>query len=1137
MKKIAFLLLGAALALDGSPLLDLSDAGIPPDTGEGEIRIISAERGKALHTSKVWQKSPHLHRRDHRNFPDVYKCSAVVNTPDGVKLTTSEKFARVSFPDGIKSNFSTRFFHRMKLKPEYAGKKLIVAFKVRGRLYSVPSANYLYGGIAFRRGPKDKEGISRLGNLTMPVGTAEISFADPIPKDAVFADLHLALYGCGELEILEAVIKLGDAGNAMAPDVIVSTSGYTDRQFYLPYKMSFPVFFSFRREFTYKPRSVRLFVEMPNGFVCTGYGLEMKRLPDQGGVWVFDARYPFVRTIIRSTFCNWRHNGVLVRADVEPSGKFYTMRYWVEADGKASTPRTLKLKVVPSEEHPAPRILKSGLHYPSFNATRFDASGAEAFTEMYKKCGFNLISARIFPELSEVLRKAKIERIGGAMPMRNGFRVYAQVPPDQGFIGIDGKPIPRSFCPVAVYERKSAYIKNVVELTRKNLGPGGPYDHAGGNWEPYIYDYKGCYCDTCCGEFAEYAKLDLAEVKKYWPADLLKKYPKEWVRFRSWQHGKVVRTINEDVKKAGAADGGKNSFFIPDISYYGFTDAKSDQQAQYNSRDYAYALDRVCIWGPYAHKASLHGRYRYVPAQHLPYVLACDKVNEYLHRTSKATVMGLPQGSHVDWVTTPEAVVFETLAGFVAGHSMSVPFWFAYDYRAYREMGRMNSLLAGMEKFLTEGKRGGAVQGKAVTPYLEARHWRPVVAGTHLETIFPEIMNCSALQLRRIDLGKETLIAAANTWEQSSVFFELRLPDRKGSDPLVLTDLESGESLKVTGDMLNKGVELYVKELHWGFFRIAPFDKNKKYAFITPQTIAERKKVLLPAIRKAFEAENKLLAESGGTQVASFDFGAQPEIRSGELVCRPVKNSAAGAVEIVSPNYRIELEPAVNGRISSWKVGKTELVLAGPGLGFGVAGCWMPHRRHLRGKFVLTDVKAVGGKLLAELLLPPDRHSSLETRSRYLFDTTGFRQELEVCNRARMPLDIMVRFHTFSTMLLGGRIMAGKGELPIQPRVIFFRHGAEIPAAEVPLRAEETFQRPADHCVITKKGVPFELEFEGVDLYGVLMWGNPGQTAASFEPTYKPFMRLSPGQSARAVQSWHIKPNVGLEASRRHRLP
>ena len=71
----------------------------------------------------------------------------------------------------------------------------------------------------------------------------------------------------------------------MAPDVIVSTSGYTDREFHLPAGKSFPVFFAFRREFSYKPRRVRLFVELPAGFVCTGYGLEMKRLKDQNGAW------------------------------------------------------------------------------------------------------------------------------------------------------------------------------------------------------------------------------------------------------------------------------------------------------------------------------------------------------------------------------------------------------------------------------------------------------------------------------------------------------------------------------------------------------------------------------------------------------------------------------------------------------------------------------------------------------------------------------------------------------------------------------------------------------------------------------------------------------------------------------------
>ena len=1122
MKNLFLALLGTARALNGSPLLDLTDAGLPPETGNGKSIVISDEKGKALHTSKIWQKSPHLHRRNGKD-PAAYKCSSVIDTPDGVKLVTSKELAKVVLRDGTETNFSTRFFHRMKLKPEYAGKKLIVTFKFRGKLYSVPTANYLYGGIIFRKDPRSKETVESMGRPAMPRKISDITFAAPVPAGMAYADLHFALYGCGELEILQAAIKISDEGNAMSPDVIVSTSGYTDREFHLPAGKSFPVFFAFRREFSYKPRKVRLFVEFPAGFVCTGYGLEMKRLEDQNGAWVFDALYPFTRTTVRNTFCNWRHNGVLVRADLPPSEKFHVMRYWVEADGRASAPRTLKVKIHPFEEHPAPRVLKSGLHYPSFNATRFDGPGSEEFTEMYRKCGFNLISARIFPDLSQVLRKAGIERIGNAMPMRNGYRVYAQVPFDQGFIGIDGKAVPRSFCPAAVYKRKSAYLKNVVEFTRKELGPGGMYDHAGGNWEPYIYDYRGCYCPECRGEFADFAKLDPEEVRKYWPRDILKKYRKEWIRFRSWQHGKVVRTINEDVKKAGAADGGKRSFFVPDISYYGFTDAKSTQQEQYHSRDYAYALDRVCIWGPYAYKASMHSRYRYVPGQHLPYVLVCDRVNEYLHRTSKATVVGLPQGSHVSWVTTPEAVVFETLAGFAAGHSMSMPFWFAYDYRAYREMGRMHSMLVKIEKFLLEGKRSSRVRGKPVTPYLEPRHWRPGFEGTHLELILPELMTASALQLRRFDLGGATLVAAANAWEQSGVFFTLRLPDMTGNAPLVLTDLESGESLKVTGDMLKQGVELYVKELHWGFFLIEPPRKEKKYTFITPRTLAERKKALLPGIRKAFEAENKLLAESADAPVASFDFGAQPEVRSSGAVCRPVKGSAAGAVEIVTPEYRIELEPAVNGRIASWKVGNVELVLKNAALGFGVIGCWMPHRRLLQGKFVLTDVRSEGDKLRVELLFPAGKHNTLETRSRFLFDRTGFRQELKVVNRGKMAADVMLRFHTFSSMISGGKIMSGGREVPIHTKIVFYRHGSEIPDIETPLRAEETFEQQVTPCVVTKKGVPFQLEFRADALYGVLMWGNPGQQVTSFEPTFAPAMRLRPGGETGAVQSWHIK--------------
>lgn len=1121
MKGWLFLLAGFLFVLNGSPLLDLSNAGIPLGSGDGKSVVISKEEGKALHTTKFWQKSTRLHRKIHRGHA-AYKHTQIINTPDGVKLVTAKEFAKVTFEDGVKSNISSRFFHRMLIKPEHKGKKLVASFKIRGKFYPGYASNYIYCGIVFNM-DKNKAPVSNLGRRAMPRGTEVMSFTAPVPEGAKSADFHMALYGCGEMEVLSAELKVSSESNAMSPDVLVATSGYTDCQFFLPSKHSFPMKFIYRREFTYKPKTAKLFVELPQGFKCTGHGLQMRRLKDENGVIVFNTTSTYLKTIIRDTFCNWTENSILIYADTPPADKFYTMRYWLETDGKRSTPRTLALKVIPFEEHTAPAVLKSGLHYTGFNATYFDSPGSESFVKMYKNCGFNYISARIFPEFAAALKKAGIERSGNAMPMRNGYRVYATVPQEESFLDIQGKPIHRVFCPAAVYNRMPTYRKEVMEFSKRHLGPNGLYDHAGGNWEPYMYDYKGCFCRRCGEEFARYAKLEWKEVEKIWPAQVIKKYREKWCAFRSWQHGKVVTTVKEDVEKAGRTDKGKKSHFIPDISYYAFTNTMSDSYtAQYHARDYLHKLERLCIWGPYAHKAGLHEKYRYTPAQHLPHLLVCAKVNEFVRKYSKATIKGLPQGCHVHWVTTPEAIVFETLSGFVYGHSMSVPFWFCYDYRAYREMARMNSLLAKVEPWLLKGRESKEVKGTPVTPFLESRHWRAAYEGTSLQSVVPELMNVSALQLRRLDHEGKTLIAAANVWEKGNVFFKLTLPDYKGKAPLVITNVQSYESLRVTGEELQKGIELQLKELQWAFFLVEPFDKNKNYAMITKQQIAERKKALLPAITKAWEEENALLKASGPAQIASFDFSAIPEVRSGDIVCRPVKGARNGEVEVVTPLCRFEFEPAVHGRIKSWTVGKTELVAPSEHFGFGVSGCWMPHRRHLRGKFTVTNVKSVNDKLLVELLMPPDRHNPFEVRSRYFFDNRGFRQELSVTNRGRMPSNIMLRFHIFSSLISGGSVTAGGKALPILPKVVYFRNGLKNGDAEFPLRAEESFDVPHSCYTFSKKGIPFNLEFSADNLLGVVMWNNPGHTLASFEPTFAPVQGVKPGEQVNAAQSWHI---------------
>lgn len=154
MKFLLALLAAAALSLSASPLLDLTNAGIPLDRNE-KGSVLSDEKGKALHASKFWRKNSHLHSREIKKFPAA-KYSKVINTAEGIKIVTDKSLASVTFPGGAQYSFSTRLYASLPLKPEYVGKKLIVFFKVRGKFYSVPSINYIYGGILFRNAKTKK---------------------------------------------------------------------------------------------------------------------------------------------------------------------------------------------------------------------------------------------------------------------------------------------------------------------------------------------------------------------------------------------------------------------------------------------------------------------------------------------------------------------------------------------------------------------------------------------------------------------------------------------------------------------------------------------------------------------------------------------------------------------------------------------------------------------------------------------------------------------------------------------------------------------------------------------------------------------------------------------------------------------
>ena len=1120
------LLAGASLLAGTFSEVDLSRASIPLG-GESKVTNLIDEKGAELcKKDSKWKKIQIIHRKD-KSDRRAFQYAKVVPLDNGVKLINGAEIGKITYPDGIKYPFSNRLFHRMKIKPEHIGKVLQATFEVKGNFYSgTASTNYLYGGIVFHEG-KGKEPQKFIRRPAMPRTKNTITFSAPIPANATSADLMLAIYGCGEVEFTRAAIGIGTGKDAMSPDVIVSTSGYSDGIFCLPQGKSIPIKFAFRRKSTFNPKKVRLYVELPEGVRCTGYGLEMKRLADKDKWLVFDARYPYLRTTIRDTFCNWRHNAVLLESDLAPSDtKSYTMRYYMEADGEVSDIRTLQLKVLPFEEHKAPKTWYTGLHYPSFNGVKFDREASGKFVDFYSKCGFNYINARLAPDQSFWLRKANIKRVGNAMPMRNGYKVYGIVPDDESFIDISGKPLYRSLCPIAVYERRGFYTGFVIPFMEANLGPNGDYDFAGGNWEPYHYDYRGCFCRRCRNAFGSYAGIDAATLEKVWPSEVLTKYRAKWLAFRSWQHGKVVRTIQEDVRKAGKKDNGKISDFVPAISFLGFNKTTAgNYTAQYRAEEFINDMGFVCVWGPYAHKAELHSTYRYTPAQHLAHLLTVKQVNKHIRSISKkAVIKGLPAGSHVNWITTPEAIVFETIAGFVYGHMGSTPYWFAYDYRYYRAMARMNSLLAKLEPLILKGKESPDVTVTPSTPILEARHWRAVYAGTSIERISPEIRTCSALHAVRHNLSDgNVLISVANIWERSGVFFKLQVPGLAAQKRYAVENLENGETLAATGQELAKGVESAVKALGWTFLKISPMEPGKKYALITAETVQKRKAAALPEIRKAYAEEEKLLAEAGSRQLRSFDFGAIPEIRSGKMVVRENRDLPGSPVEVTAPDYTVLLDMENGGRISSWKCQNVELVPQKSIQGFGLAGRWMPDRRHFSGKCVLTDIQPRENGVEVTVIRPLVRKEELQLKSVYTFTPEGFHQRIEVLNTGKLPKDVMLRFHTLTNMLLGGKMVVDGVEIPTYPNVVFYRSEAPDADAEFPLRAEKIFNRKISSCSFTKAGVPFTLVFTSADLFGVLMWNTPGIMHASFEPTFKPVRRLAPGQSCSAWQKWEIK--------------
>ena len=421
--------------------------------------------------------------------------------------------------------------------------------------------------------------------------------------------------------------------------------------------------------------------------------------------------------------------------------------------------------------------------------------------------------------------------------IENGFRVGRpeRLPASEHFVCDPTSPrvtrrkgrakyLSDSTCPTSVY-RESEYFKTetMAELGRLLAGADGLW----GNWEPSMFYKNGCWCDRCRDEFIAWSKLPRDEVEKEWPKLIMEggRLERLGLKFHSWQHANVVKTLDRYVRRATGGD--KSIGFIPGVAAVEMSDywLSTGYPEALLQIDYSGDVKWMNPWGPYVRWESehpyLHERRAtliyWVYAQDVKKTIAIDHPDGRVPK-----LLSYPQGGQCGtWVTQPEQIGLALDSFLLNGWDANCVYYFpnGYDARYLKAFAEANERAAVAEDFVLDGKP--ADDCVSVTPVAE--YAVPVKTVT---AWLPAYTNVSLLQSKPFDLKGSRLVAVLNFWDAGVAFADMK----SGGLP-------AGEYSVVSGDMawvkdkehpywtsaeLEKGIRIAVGAVRSEFFVIRP---------------------------------------------------------------------------------------------------------------------------------------------------------------------------------------------------------------------------------------------------------------------------------------------------------------------------
>ena len=967
----------------------------------------------------------------------------------------------------------------------------------------------------------------------------DVSTKVTIPPGTRVCEITVSLYGVGKFMFDD--ISFAKAKEEKTAKVKIYPMYLFDNMAYLGQGQANVIKFGLANQRWKNTKNVKLHVILPDGIraIASSYRgkLSESRKVDGGKTeYVFDIG---ADPIAKDNYFT-RSPNVIVDVTAPASDRDMEGTCYLSCNGDKGEIEHFKMRIVPSFKSRSPKNFYSGMCDLNSDLFFYDGKAA-AYADFYRNAGMNILHGYDRVNYKNVLwdelhGKYGLKRAATVRWAANGcrFGYKGGVPDEIAFLDIEGKPfkdrIQYSFvCPTVVYKKDPRFLaimQPILARELKNLEMVLP------NWEPYMLDGRGCFCSRCGEEFIQFTKSKLkeAEIRKNWPKKVAVIYPEIWKKFRSFQHGNVVRTMEKLVADTGRKMG-KDIHFVPEIQYDTVTENGNAGSfaKEYDPVNYLSDLPWLAPWGPYLY-TDTRNIYQYYPGKNIAQLFALENVTHFITKHCRngnaPKLMSMPGGGWDGVMSEPEALAMDMVSAFVAGFDGATPWTFPFgcDYRWWRAMAKANDMIARNEDIVSKGSKVPGI----VTLKPQTRLPRFQLSDV-LNKLLPDLKGQSIVQHRAFRKGNITVVAVANFWAKGECYFTLAIRDLPAGN-YVVTDQNDIFYGTFTHTELKKGILLQAGALRWMFFRFEKDGAAGKDLISQAQVRQNMEK-----FRKSLEdAARKDDAHSAAIEAEEARFNRKNslsgirDIRSGNVALKV----EGQYLRISTPEYSLLLAPDEGGKILECVSGKDALVKKGAGH-LGQDGFWGPRAAtmSLTGSYRLTECRAVKDGIEVGLEYEIRRENrfldGLKVRKIYRFEKDGFLTAVTVKNGSDQERTFRFRFHNEPGYLRNpeGVYQIGQKTFERTFNVNMYRFGKPDVDVENLLRGTGTVKDLAPGVILLRpdrKSSAWKMDFSVEKAQAVVFWDTlKGSTA---EVIFRK-VTLKPGKSENFTVNWRKQSN------------